>query len=159
MGHPFSVYRPPHLTTTTHFDPALHLNNASESHGQTDGLTSADDTSPLCDTSCARVGTADSGLNAPKKILSWSLRQPELCSRVLLPESEWKEKSSGTWRLGYSTIHELLQVSDSTKSFPYKVELRKPQVPKIRLGHTPMAVRKLGWRLRSGLPITFTSVR
>ncbi len=44
--HPSSVYRPPHLTATTHFDPTLHLKNASDSLAQTDGLTSADETSP-----------------------------------------------------------------------------------------------------------------
>ena len=97
MEHPSSVYRPPHLTATTHFDLTLHLNNTLDSLGQTDGLTSADDTSPLCDTSCARVGSGDSGLNAPKKILSWSWRQPGLCSRVLLPESERKKIEPSGW--------------------------------------------------------------
>jgi hypothetical protein len=126
MEYPSTVYRPPHLTATTHFDPTLHLNNASESLGQTDGLTSADDTSPLCNTSCARVGTAVSSLNAPKKILSYSWRQPGLCSRVLFPESERKEENSGTRRLGCFIIHGLLQVSDSTKSFAFGVELTKP---------------------------------
>ena len=37
------------LAATTHSDPTLHLKNASDSFGQTDGLTSANDTGPLCD--------------------------------------------------------------------------------------------------------------
>jgi hypothetical protein len=87
---------------------------------------------------CARVGIADSGLSWSCVSLGFAL----VCS---CPNPERKEENSGTRRSGYIIIHELLQVSDFTKSFAPGVELTKPQIAKIRLGHTPMADWKLGW--------------